>query len=69
MHMSSYLSGVALSNTISTPAISSPTRAAPSAAPAETAAVGDQSLQALQNLMQQMQGAANTKAIPAHQSW
>jgi hypothetical protein len=34
-----------------------------------TGAGADESLQALQKLMQQIEGAANTKAIPAHQSW
>ena len=40
--------------------------------PASTGGTGgdvDDSLKALQNLMQQIEGAANTKAIPAHQSW
>jgi len=29
----------------------------------------DDSLQKLQGLMKQIEGAANTRAIPAHQSW
>ena len=29
----------------------------------------DQSIERLQRLLQQIEGAANTRAIPAHQSW
>ena len=40
-----------------------------SSSPDPAAGNVDDSLQSLQKLMQQIEGAANTKAIPAHQSW
>ena len=38
-------------------------------APAAADDAGDKSLQALQQVLTQIEGAANTRAIPAHQSW
>jgi len=37
--------------------------------PESQPASADKSLVDLQNLLQQIEGAANTRAIPAHQSW
>ena len=43
---------------------------APAAAPAPAAPTGgSSSLDAIQGLVKQLEGAANTMAIPAHQNW
>ena len=42
---------------------------APSAPTTPAGSGEDQTLLALQKLVSQIEGAANTKAIPAHQSW
>jgi hypothetical protein len=41
----------------------------PPRASAPSSASGEDPLVKLQSLMKQIEGAANTKAIPAHQSW
>jgi hypothetical protein len=54
------------------PHVAPTTQSAPTGAVASTSTSSDggaKALHALQNLMSQIEGAANTKAIPAHQNW